>query len=439
MVPRYTHPDMAAVWSAKRKFELWLAIELAATEAMARLGRVPHEDFETLLNASRAIRFDDAAIHEIDEIEKVTRHDVIAFLTFVERRVGPASRHLHVGMTSSDVLDTQLAVQLKESGELLLVQLDKVLNALKRRAYEHKHTVCVGRSHGIHAEPVTFGFKLAVYYDQLQRDRKRLVAATESVATGKVSGAVGTFAHLPPEIEDAVCARLGIKAAPISTQVVQRDRHAEFFMTLSLVGASLESLAVEIRHLQRTEVNEAEEYFHEGQKGSSAMPHKRNPVLSENITGLARLLRGYALAAIENVPLWHERDISHSSVERVIGPDACIALDFALRRAASLIDKLVVYPQRMQENLDRQKGLIYSQTILLALVDKGCLRQQAYELVQKNAMVTFREGVPFKQMLLSDPKVGEFLSDAEIEQLFDPSRYVRNVDVIFQRVFGPVA
>ncbi len=436
MVPRYTHPEMAALFAPSRKFQIWLDIELFAAEAMAKLGIVPQHDVDHLFAAAKSITFDDTAVAQIDEIEAVTRHDVIAFLTYLERFLGEPSRHLHRGMTSSDVLDTQLAFQLTEAGNLLLADLDRLCEAVKRRAYEHKHTVCIGRSHGIHAEPVTFGLKLAVFYDELQRNRTQLVAAVNSIAYGKISGAVGTFAHLPPDVEAHVCARLNLKPEGASTQIIQRDRHAQFFTTLALCGATLEKIAVEVRHLQRTEVNEAEEFFHAGQKGSSAMPHKRNPVLSENVTGLARLLRGYAIAAIENVALWHERDISHSSVERVIGPDACLALDFAYRRMTGLIDKLVVYPDRMRENMDRQLGLIYSQAVLLALVDKGCLRQTAYVLVQRNAMVCFTERKPFKSLLEADTDVRQYLSQQELDDLFNPARYTRHVDTIFARVFG---
>ncbi len=434
MIERYSRPEMAQIWSDAHRFEIWMKIELLAAEALAAQGIVPREDLETC--REKAPVFDRAAVERIAEIEATTRHDVIAFLTYVEEAIGEASRWLHLGMTSSDVLDTALAVQLKEAGELLLADLDLLLGTLERRAKEHKETVMVGRSHGIHAEPITFGLKLATFYDEFRRHRTRLKGALSRVAVGKVSGAMGTFAHLPPSVERHVVEALGLGFEPAATQVVQRDRHAEFFSTLAGIGASIERLAVEIRHLQRTEVREVEEPFGKGQKGSSAMPHKRNPILSENLTGLARLLRGYAESALQNVALWHERDISHSSVERVIAPDATILLDFALMRLNRLMEGLVVHPERMRENLEASKGLVFSQRLLLELAKKGLRRQEAYVLVQAPAMRVWDEGVDFKEACLESDALKAHLTPEEIEAAFDLKSHLRHVDTIFTRVFG---
>ncbi len=434
MIERYTRPEMGRIWTDENRLSIWLKIELLATQAMVRLGEVPEADYQACVD--RAPVIDAAAVKRIAEIEQTTRHDVIAFLTFVEEAVGDESRWLHLGMTSSDVLDTALAVQLAEAGQLLLDDLDLLLGALERRAKEHRHTPMIGRSHGIHAEPITFGVKLASFYDEMRRHRVRLKGALSRVSVGKVSGAMGNFAHLTPQVEAHVCRELGLGVEPAATQVVQRDRHAELFSVLAGVGASLERLAVEIRHLQRTEVREVEERFGKGQKGSSAMPHKRNPILSENVTGLARLLRGYAVAALEDVALWHERDISHSSVERVIAPDATIVLDFALVRMGRVVDGLVVHPERMKANLDASQGLAFSQRVLLALARKGLKRQDAYVLVQRNAMRTWDEGLGFKEACLSDPELGRHLDPEEIEDAFDLEGALSQTDTLFGRVFG---
>jgi len=437
MIPRYTRPEMGRVWTPERRLRIWLDVELAACEAMVRLGEVPPEDFAALQRAFDGYQFTAADVARIDEIERTVKHDVIAFLTFVEEKGGPAARHLHKGMTSSDVLDTTLAVQLAEATGLLLAGMDRVLAAVKGRALEHKRTPMIGRSHGIHAEPITFGLKLAGWYDAWRRRRELVERAGRTVAVGKISGAVGTFANVDPRVEAFVMERLGLAGGEgAATQVVNRDRHAEYFSALAVAGATLEQQATEVRHLQRTEVREAEEPFTAGQKGSSAMPHKRNPILSENLTGLARLLRGYALAALEDVALWHERDISHSSVERVIGPDATIALDFALHRFAGMIENLRVYPARMQENLDLTGGLYEAQRVLLALVSKGVARQQGYVFVQRNAMKVWEEKVDFRTALKGDPDVRKVLSDAEIDACFALEYHLKNVDTIFERVFG---
>ncbi len=429
MIPRYSRPQMAAIWSDHFKFSIWLEIETLAAEAMEQLGYIPAGTSKVLREKGG---FD---IARIDEIEREVKHDVIAFLTSVTEHAGPEARFMHQGMTSSDVLDTCLAVQLGRAADILLADLDALLDALKRRALEHKYTVTVGRSHGIHAEPTTFGLKLAFAYAEFARAKERLIRAKEDICTCAISGAVGTFAHLDPRVEAYVAGKLGLKPEPVSTQIIPRDRHAMFFATLGVIASSAERLATEIRHLQRTEVGEAEEFFSEGQKGSSAMPHKRNPVLTENLTGLARLVRGYALPAMENVALWHERDISHSSVERMIGPDATVTLDFALARLAGVIDKLVVYPERMRENLERGGGLIHSQQVLLALTQKGIAREDAYRLVQRNAMRAFRGEGPFLEFLKQDPEVGAALSHDELAALFDVRTHLRNVDAIFARVF----
>ncbi|ACG72402.1 adenylosuccinate lyase [Anaeromyxobacter sp. K] len=437
MIPRYTRPDMGRIWTSEHRFRIWLDVELAACEAMVRLGEVPPEDFEALRKAFAGFEFTAADVARIDEIERTVKHDVIAFLTFVEEKGGPAARHLHKGMTSSDVLDTTLAVQLRDASRLLLAGVDRVLAAVRKRAFEHRRTPMVGRSHGIHAEPITFGLKLAGWYDAWTRRRAALARAAEVVAVGKISGAVGTFANVDPRVEAFVMEKVGLAGGEgAATQVVNRDRHAELFTALALCGATLEQQAVEVRHLQRTEVREAEEPFTAGQKGSSAMPHKRNPILSENLTGLARLLRGYALAAMEDVALWHERDISHSSVERVIGPDATIALDFALHRFAGMIENLRVYPERMRENLDLTGGLYEAQRVLLALVGKGVARQQGYVFVQRNAMKVWEEKVDFRTALKRDPDVSRLLTADEIDACFALDYHLKHVDTIFRRVFG---
>ena len=430
MIPRYSRPQMTAIWEPENKFRIWLEIEVTAAEAMAELGLIPKE-------AAKAARarggFD---IDRIDEIEREVKHDVIAFLTSVAEHVGPEARYLHAGLTSSDVLDTCFNVQLTEAADILIADLDGLLAALKTRAHEHKHTITVGRSHGIHAEPTTFGLKLAQAYAEFDRNRARMVRAREEVATCAISGAVGTFAHVDPRIEAYVAEKLGLRPEPISTQVIPRDRHAAFFATLAVIASSVERLATEIRHLQRTEVLEAEEFFSKGQKGSSAMPHKRNPVLSENLTGLARIVRGYAIPAMENVALWHERDISHSSVERMIGPDATVTLDFALARLTGVIEGLMVYPERMQANMDRLGGLIHSQRVLLALTNAGVSREDAYRLVQRNAMKVWQENKDFLTELLADPDVTAALSEETIRDQFDLGYHTKHVDDIFARVFG---
>ena len=432
MIPRYSRPEMARLWTPEHRYQTWLSVEIAAARAMAEKGLVPKDAVAECVAKAGGFTAADAA--RIDEIEKITRHDVIAFLTFMEERIGPAARHLHFGMTSSDVLDTSLALLLRDAADLILEGLDKAREAVVRRAIEHKRTPCIGRSHGIHAEPTTFGWKLIVWADELSRARKRVEHARAAIAVGKISGAVGTFAHLDPSIEEAAMRALGLAAAPASTQIIQRDRHAEYFTALALAGASLEKFAVEIRHLQRTEVREAEEPFGKGQKGSSAMPHKRNPILSENLTGLARMLRGYAVAAMEDVALWHERDISHSSVERMIGPDATVTLDFMLHRFAGLIDGLRVYPERMLENLNATRGLVFSQPVLLKLIERGMERQAAYVVVQRNAMRVWDEGRDFRSLLADDAEVGALLQPGEIEACFDLQHELRHVDAVFARV-----
>ena len=435
MIARYSRPEMTALWTSEARYERWLAVEMAACEAMANRGEVPMEDWKALqVKAPKQVTAEDAA--RIEEIEKVVKHDVIAFLTWVEEQVGPEARWLHLGLTSSDVLDTTLALQLKEAGERILAGLDGALAAIEKRAFEYKNTPMIGRSHGIHAEPITFGLKMASWHAELSRDRERLVRAIDNVAYGAISGAVGTFANVHPEVEAHVCAKLGLKPDPVSTQVISRDRHAEFFNALALLGASIERCSVEIRHLQRTEVREAEEPFTPGQKGSSAMPHKRNPILTENMTGLARLLRGYQVSAMEDVALWHERDISHSSVERVIGPDATILADFMLFRFTRLVTDMRVYPERMQENLAITGGLVYSQRLLLELARRGVPRQTAYVFVQRNAMKFYEEGADFLTALLADPDLRKYLSEEEIRGVFDVTYHTKHVDTVFRRVFG---
>jgi adenylosuccinate lyase len=430
MIPRYSRPQMAALWSDQTRYTIWLEIETLAAEAMEMLGQIPAGTAKSLREKGR---FD---VLRIEEIEKEVKHDVIAFLTSVAEHAGPEARFLHQGMTSSDVLDTCLAVQLTRAGDILVSDLDALLAALKARALEHKYTVTVGRSHGIHAEPTTFGLKLAYAHAEFSRARERLLFAIRDAGTCAISGAAGTFAHLDPRIEAYVAEKLGLKPEPVSTQIIPRDRHAMFFATLGVIASSVERLATEIRHLQRTEVGEAEEFFSEGQKGSSAMPHKRNPVLTENLTGLARLVRGYVLPAMENVALWHERDISHSSVERVIAPDATVTLDFALFRLAGVITRLTVYPERMRENLERGGGLVHSQQVLLALTNKGVSREEAYRLVQRSAMRAFKGEGSFLEFLKNDTEVAASLSPSELEALFDVRHHLRNVDLIFARVFA---
>jgi adenylosuccinate lyase len=433
MIPRYSRPEMTAVWSPETRFRIWFEIEAHACDALAEIGVIPKEAAKAIWEKGGKAKFD---VKRIDEIERVTKHDVIAFLTHLAEFIGPDSRFVHQGMTSSDVLDTCLAVQLRRASDILIAGVDALLAALKRRAYEHKMTPTVGRSHGVHAEPTTFGLKLAFAYAEFSRARVRLMTAREEISTTAISGAVGTFANIDPRVEEHVAKKLGLKVEPVSTQVIPRDRHAAFFATLGVVASSVERLATEIRHLQRTEVMEAEEYFSEGQKGSSAMPHKRNPVLAENLTGLARMVRSSVTPAMENVALWHERDISHSSVERMIGPDATITLDFALARLADVIDKLVVYPETMRKNLDKLGGLIHSQRVLLALTQKGLSREEAYALVQRNAMPVWRGEGDFLTLLKADKDVRKALTPEELEALFDLGYHLKGVDGIFGRVFG---
>ena len=433
MIPRYSRPEMVAVWSPETRFRIWFEIEAHACDAMAELGVIPRENAEAVWKAKDAT-FD---VARIDEIEAVTKHDVIAFLTHLGEIVGQEeARFVHQGMTSSDVLDTCLNVQLTRAADVLLGDLDRVLSALKRRAFEHKETVRIGRSHGIHAEPTTMGLTFARFYAEMDRGRRRLEAARAEIATGAISGAVGTFANIDPAVEAHVCAQMGLAPEPISTQVIPRDRHAAFFAALGVIASSVENIATEIRHMQRTEVLEGEEFFSQGQKGSSAMPHKRNPVLSENLTGLARLVRSAVIPAMENVALWHERDISHSSVERVIAPDATVTLDFALHRLAGVVDKLVIYPERMLENLHRFRGLVMSQRVLLALTQAGVSREDAYAMVQRNAMKVWEDGRDFKTELLADPDVVKVLGKEAIEEKFDLGYHLKHVDTIFERVFG---
>ena len=439
MIPRYSRPEMARIWSPETRLEIWLEVELAAARAMAELGQVPRGDIarlEAKVAQARPALIDPA---RVEAIEAVTRHDVIAFLTHVEEICGAEARHLHLGLTSSDLLDTTLAIQLARSTDLLLQGLDRLLAALRARAFEHKHTPTVGRSHGIHAEPLTFGLKLASLHAEFARHRRRLGQARGEIATCAISGAVGTFANVDPRVEAAVAEGFGLEPEPVSTQVIPRDRHAAFVCALALLASGIERLAVEVRHLQRTEVGEAEEYFAPGQKGSSAMPHKRNPVLSENLTGLARMIRAAVVPALENVALWHERDISHSSVERVMRPDTCILADFALHRAAGLVERLVVYPERMQRNLELTHGLLFSQRVLLALVDAGMGRQRAYELVQRHAMRAWTDGLPLLDLLKAEPEVTAVLGAARLAGLFDMGVHLRHVDTIFERVFGAAA
>jgi len=430
VIERYSRPEMTRIWEPENRYQKWLEIEIYACEAHAQLRNIPQEAVDRI---KAKAKFD---VPRIDEIEKTVKHDVIAFLTSVADYIGDDSRFVHLGLTSSDVLDTSLAMLLKESSDLIIADIKKLMEVIKKRALEHKDTPMMGRSHGIHAEPVTFGLKMALWYDEMRRNLRRMEAARETVAYGKISGAVGTFANIDPKVEEYVCAKAGLKPAPCSTQVIQRDRHAEFFSALAIIASSIEKFAVEIRHLQRTEVLEAEEFFSKGQKGSSAMPHKRNPVLSENLTGLARLIRGYAVSAMENVALWHERDISHSSVERIIGPDATILMDFMLNRCIGLIDNLVVYPENMLKNLNLMRGLIFSQRILLELANNGVSRENAYALVQRNAMKVWEEGKDFQTELLNDAEVRNTLSEEQIKEAFNLNYHLKHVDTIFTRVFG---
>jgi adenylosuccinate lyase len=428
MIARYTRPAMGRIWDDENKFRIWLEIELLACEAQAELGVIPKEAVRTMREKAS---FD---IQRIDAIEREVKHDVIAFLTNVGESVGPAARYMHVGMTSSDVLDTCLALQMKQSGELLLRGLQGLADVLARRAREFKTTIMVGRTHGIHAEPTTFGLKLALWYDETRRNIDRLTSAVGRIAVGQISGAVGTFEHLSPTVEEYVCSRLGLTPAPVSTQIVQRDRHAEFMCVIAVIGSSLEKFATEIRHLQKTEVLEAEEYFAQGQKGSSAMPHKRNPITCERIAGLSRVLRGNALAAMEDVALWHERDITHSSVERIVVPDSCILLDYMLGLITDVVDRLLVYPEQMLANLQRTHGLIFSQAVLLALTQKGMKREDAYRMVQAAAMEVWRSGREFKDLLLAEPAIASTLGPGGVDQLFDLTRSIRHVEYIFGRV-----
>ena len=433
MIPRYARPEMTAIWSPQSRYRIWFDIEAYAADAMAEAGAVPKEAARVIREKGAKAQFDP---DRIEAIEREVKHDVIAFLTHVAEVVGPEARYLHLGLTSSDILDTCLAVQLKRASDILIGDVDALLAVLKRRAFEFQYTLTIGRSHGVHAEPTTFGLKLAGFYAEFSRARSRLVAAREEISVCAISGSVGTFANVDPRVEEYVAHALGLNVEPVSTQVIPRDRHAAFFAALGVVASSLERLAMEFRHLQRTEVLEAEEYFSQGQKGSSSMPHKRNPVLSENVTGLARIVRGYVVPALEDVALWHERDISHSSVERFIGPDATITLDFALARAKDIVDRLVVYPARMKANLERTKGLVHSQRVLLALTEAGSSREDAYRLVQKNAMQAWEGEKTLLELLKSDPEITHVLSGPELERLFDDEYHLKNVDVIFARVFA---
>ena len=429
MIPRYTLPEMASIWEPENKFKIWLKVEVLACEALAKRGEIPRTALKDIQEKS------DFRVERIDEIEREVKHDVIAFLTCVAEYVGNSARYMHLGMTSSDVLDTALAVQLKQASTLILKELKAFQGALKTQALRHKMTPTMGRSHGIHAEPLTFGLKVANWYEEVGRNIERVKRARQNISYGQISGAVGTFACIHPEVEEYVCSKLGLKPAPVSTQIIQRDRHAEFFTTLAIVAGTIDKIATEIRHLQRTEVLEVEEFFSSGQKGSSAMPHKRNPVVSEQMCGLARIVRSNAFAALENMPLWHERDISHSSVERVIGPDSTILIHYMLRKMTSMIERLIVYPENMMCNLKKTEGLIFSQSVLLALVDKGIAREEAYKLVQKNAMQSWTKGKDFLTLLKKDKKIGALLKNNEIEKIFNLKAQFKNVDIIFKRIF----
>lgn len=430
MIERYSRPEMAAVWTPENKFRKWLQVEVLACEAWAKLGKIPPEAVKTI---KKKANFDPK---RVDEIEQVVKHDVIAFLTNVAEYVGEDARFIHMGLTSSDVLDTALAIQMKEAAEIIIKDINDLLEVLKARAIEHKDTVMIGRSHGIHAEPTTFGLKMALWYDEMRRNLRRLEEARDVAACGKISGAVGTFANVEPSVEEYVCKKAGLTPAPVSTQIVQRDRHAQYLGALAMIASSLEKFSIEIRHLQRTEVYEAEEYFSKGQKGSSAMPHKRNPIATENISGLSRVIRGNAMAALENIALWHERDISHSSVERIIIPDSTILIDYMLKRFTGIIKNLLVYPKNMMANLNKMKGLVHSQRVLLALAKKGMSREDAYRCVQRNAMQVWEKGKDFNRLLKADKEIRKTLSAAEIDECFSLEYHTKNVDYIFKRVFG---
>lgn len=430
MISRYSRPEMSAIWTDEAKYGNWLRVEIAVCEAWADYGRIPKKSVRVIKERAG---FD---VERINELERELKHDVISFLTSVAEHVGEESRFIHLGLTSSDVLDTAFALQLRDASDLLIKDIESVLEVLKRQAFEHKDTVMIGRTHGIHAEPKTLGLVFALWYDEMKRNLERMKRAREVISVGKISGAVGTFANVPPEIEEDACRRLGLKPAPISTQIVQRDIHAEFFLTLAIIASTIEKISVEIRHFQRTEVLELEEPFTEGQKGSSAMPHKRNPVLSENLCGLSRLVRSYSISALENIPLWHERDISHSSVERVIGPDGTVLLDFMLNRLRHLLDGLQIYPENMEKNIWITRGLVFSQKVLLKLIEKGFSREEAYKLVQEKAMRTWKEKVDFKDLLLKDEVISGSLTSEEIEECFDVTADLKNIDRIYERVFS---
>ncbi|MCS7156846.1 MAG: adenylosuccinate lyase [Blastocatellia bacterium] len=433
MIPRYTLPEMGAIWSEENKFRKWLEVELAVCEVLAERGRIPRSALERIRANARV------DLARIQEIERTTRHDVIAFLSAVAETVGPDARYIHYGLTSSDVVDTALALLLRDSADMLLLRLERLAEVLRRRAFEFKDTPMIGRTHGVHAEPITFGLKLALWYADTMRNRERLLQVRERIRVGKISGAVGTFAHLDPEVEEAVCRRLGLQPEPISSQIIPRDRHAEFLAVLALIASSLEKIALEIRHLHRTEVREAEEFFAEGQKGSSAMPHKRNPIVAEQICGLARVVRANLQAALENIALWHERDISHSSVERLILPESCILTDYLLHRTTELLDRLVVFPERMRANLEATRGVIFSGELLLALTERGLSREQAYEIVQRHALRAWDEGVDFRELVRADPEIRARLTSEDLDALFRWDRALRHVDAVFRRVFGETA